>query len=109
MAGRRSTGGLSELDYETVFTALASTVKGRQFLAAYLERNRPDDVRRLVGAMTQIEESVSAVRETLQPRQIATDLLRIAARLDGSPGTRAARSDLVALASALTARGPARK
>ncbi len=84
MARAIHSGLLSEREYEALVKALSSNAKGRAFLGEHLERNRPDETRKLLEAVRQIEASLSVVREQLLPESIAAELRRINIGLQNS-------------------------
>lgn len=86
MARAIYSGLLSERDYEALLKALSSNAKGRAFLGAHIERSRPDETRKLLEAVRQIEASLSVVREQLLPESIAAELRRISTDLQHSAG-----------------------
>lgn len=77
-------GLLSEHDYDALLRALSMSAKGRAFLSEHIERTRPDETRRLLDAIGQMETSLSALRKELVPESIAAELRRIAADLENS-------------------------
>jgi len=105
MASATQSGVLNEREYEALVKALSSTAKGRAFLAEHVERARPDETLKLLGAVQQIESSLSSLREQLVPDRIADEIARIAAelqRLESDAGLRAqAIGDLFRLAEDL--------
>ncbi|MBK1622525.1 hypothetical protein [Afifella marina] len=89
--------GLTDIEYETMLSALTSTSKGRAFLDEYVRRSRRTETRSLMAAMTRLATNVSTLRTQLKPSQIARELTRIAG--DVPPGR--ARQDLMVLAAGL--------
>jgi hypothetical protein len=110
MANAIQSGLLNEREYEALVKALSSTAKGRAFLNEHVARARPEETRKLLDAVRQIEASLSVLREQLVPGRIADELKRIATDLkhsgdDASLRTRAI-DDLRSLADDLNAMAP---
>ena len=84
MAGAIQSGLLSEREFDALVNALSTTAKGRAFLREHIDRARPEETRKLLEAVRQIEASLSVVREQLLPESIATELNRIAGDLQRS-------------------------
>jgi hypothetical protein len=110
MASAIQSGLLNEREYEALVKALSSTAKGRAFLNEHVERARPEETRKLLDAVRQIEASLSVLREQLVPGRIAAELQRIAADLERSGDDAALRTrtiaDLRSLADDLSAMAP---
>jgi hypothetical protein len=106
MARANYSGLLSEREYEALVKALSSNAKGRAFLSRHIERARPDETRKLLAAVRQIEASLSVMREQLLPETIAAELRRISDDLRHSPDDVELRArltaDLAQLADDLT-------
>jgi len=82
MAGRSRFETISEPDFANVLQVLSSTTKGRAFLREYLERSRPEETLGLLQSLSQIEASLTNVREELQPGRIADEMRHVAMTLD---------------------------
>lgn len=82
MAGRKKLGPLSEPDFANLLQALSATTKGRSFLDEYRRRCLPAETLRLLDSLSQIETTLGAVRDQLQPERIADELRHISMTLD---------------------------
>jgi hypothetical protein len=82
MAGRNKLGPISEPDFKHLLQTLSATSKGRSFLQEYLRRHVPAENLRLLNSLAQIETTLGAVRDQLQPERIADELRHIAMTLD---------------------------
>jgi hypothetical protein len=82
MGGRTRLGQISEPEFASLLEALSATAKGRSFLAEYRRRSRPDETLDLLGSLRRIEAAIACVRDQLQPRSIADELLRVAMTLE---------------------------
>ncbi len=82
MAGRKKFGPISEPEFESLLQVLSTTTKGRSFLDEYRRRCQPAETFGLLGSLSQIEATLGAVRDQLQPERIADELRHISMTLD---------------------------
>jgi len=89
--------GLSELEYDTMLSALSNTSKGRAFLAEYVHRTRPSEIRTLLSAMSQLAGTIAALKADIRPGRLASELTRIATQMPNGPE----RQELLVLAASM--------
>lgn len=81
MAGQATFGRISEREFSSLLQALSSTTKGRAFLNEYRRRFQPEETLSLLDSLQRIEETITAVRDQLQPERIADELRHVAMSL----------------------------
>ncbi|MBZ8135301.1 hypothetical protein [Afifella sp. IM 167] len=89
--------GLSELEYDTMLSALTGTSKGRAFLAEYVHRSRPSEIRSLLSAMSQLAGTIAALKADIRPGRLAGELTRIATQMPNGPE----KQELLVLAASM--------
>jgi hypothetical protein len=95
-----------EEDYDAISEAFMETSRGRWFLGEYARRNRNADTRMVLDAVSRIEETLAAQKQTGRQSELAEALGAVRHALDEARATASAALDSVALEETLA---PVRK